>query len=197
MGQPPAPPPVGTCGGGCWASPAASPVGANGRRRSVGSGGRMPGGACSFAPSIWSGAACLPNRDQRLPHQVHCSYPVGQNSARRLTSSHPIQETFCDRALAQRRLQARAQARARRSAPVCYNLSSKHGGGILEVLKIAKYALLDPYGPLGTPKPLPGSCFRIVRHLISDSVMYFVRTRRSCTVRAAVFRVSESNHTQR
>jgi len=130
----------------------------------------MPGGACSFAPSIWSGAACLPNRDQRLPHQVHCSYPVGQNSARRLTSSHPIQETFCDRALAQRRLQARAQARARRSAPVCYNLSSKHGGGILEVLKIAKYELLDPYGPLGTPKPLPGSCFRIVRHLISDSV---------------------------
>ena len=131
----------------------------------------MPGGACSFAPSIWSGAACLPNRDQRLPHQVHCSYPVGQNSARRLTSSHPIQETFCDRALAQRRLQARAQARARRSAPVCYNLSSKHGGGILEVLKIAKYRLLDPYGPLGTPKPLPGSCFRIVRHLISDSVV--------------------------
>ena len=170
MGQPPAPPPVGTCGGGCWASPAASPVGANGRRRSVGSGGRMPGGACSFAPSIWSGAACLPNRDQRLPHQVHCSYPVGQNSARRLTSSHPIQETFCDRALAQRRLQARAHALARRSAPVCYNLSSKHGGGILEVLKIAKYRLLDPYGPLGTPKPLPGSCFRIVRHLISDSV---------------------------
>jgi len=44
------------------------------------------------------------------------------------------------------------------------------GGGILEVLKIAKYGLLDPYGPLGTPKPLPGSCFRIVRHLISDSV---------------------------
>ena len=44
------------------------------------------------------------------------------------------------------------------------------GGGILEVLKIAKYELLDPYGPLGTPKPLPGSCFRIVRHLISDSV---------------------------
>ena len=121
LGQPPAPPPVGTCGGGCWASPAASPVGANGRRRSVGSGGRMPGGACSFAPSIWSGAACLPNRDQRLPHQVHCSYPVGQNSARRLTSSHPIQETFCDRALAQRRLLARAQALARRMLRFCYN----------------------------------------------------------------------------
>ena len=47
------------------------------------------------------------------------------------------------------------------------------GGGILEVLKIAKYGLLDPYGPLGTPKPLPGSCFRIVRHLISDSVMVY------------------------
>ena len=38
------------------------------------------------------------------------------------------------------------------------------------MLRLAKYPLLDPYGPLGTPKPLPGSCFRIVRHLISDSV---------------------------
>ena len=55
LGQPLPRPLVGTCGGGCWASPAASPVGANGRRRSAGSGGRMTGGACIFAPSIWSG----------------------------------------------------------------------------------------------------------------------------------------------
>ena len=58
LGQPRPRPLVGTCGGGCWASPAASPAGANGRRRSAGSGGRMPGGACIFAPSIWSGSTC-------------------------------------------------------------------------------------------------------------------------------------------
>ena len=55
-------------------------------------------------------------------------------------------------------------------SPGCYSISRRLGGGILEVLKIAKYQLLDPCGPLGTPKPPPGSYFRIVRHLISDSV---------------------------
>ena len=45
---------------------------------------------------------------------------------------HPTRPTFCDRALAQRRLQARERALARRSAPICYSSSSKLGGGILE-----------------------------------------------------------------
>ena len=85
LGQPPTPPPVGTCGGGCWASPAASPVGANGRRRSVGSGGRMPGGACIFALSIWSGyLQSVPAKPDAtfLQHRVHCWYPVAQKKWR-------------------------------------------------------------------------------------------------------------------
>ena len=74
----------------------------------------------------------MPNRDPRLQCRVHCSYPVGQKSARHLASFHPTRPTFCDRALAQRRLQARERALARRSAPICYTVVAKLGGGILE-----------------------------------------------------------------
>ena len=46
---------LGPCDSGCWASPAASPVGANGCRRCLGSQGRMPDGAYSFPTPSWSG----------------------------------------------------------------------------------------------------------------------------------------------
>ena len=149
LGRPPTPLLVSTCGGGCWASPAASPAGANGRRRSVGSGGRVPGGACSFALSIWSGSAGLPNRDPRLQHRAHCSYPVAQNSARHLASFHPIQETFCDRARPQRRLQGRAGERTR--ARVLRSVTAgraKMRGAKAEAWKTARYSPLKPHGPL-------------------------------------------------
>ena len=57
---------MGPCNSGYWSSPAASPVGANGRRRCGATQGRVPGGACSFPISVWSGTACLLNRLTRF-----------------------------------------------------------------------------------------------------------------------------------
>ena len=57
---------MGPCNSGYWASPSASPVGVNDRRRCVHIQGRVPGGACSFPISVRSGTACLLNRLTRL-----------------------------------------------------------------------------------------------------------------------------------
>ena len=70
---------MGPCNSGYWESPAASPVGLNGRSRYRGSQGRVPGGVCIFPISVWSGTACLLNRLHGLPEALHCSYPVSQN----------------------------------------------------------------------------------------------------------------------
>ena len=57
---------MGPCNSGYWASPSASPMAVNDRRRCVHTQGRVPGGACSFPISVWSGTACLLNRLTRL-----------------------------------------------------------------------------------------------------------------------------------
>ena len=66
LGRPCGRPPLGPGGSGVRASPAASPVGANGAGRLCGSVGRVSDGAYSFATSMWSGSACLLNRVQRF-----------------------------------------------------------------------------------------------------------------------------------
>ena len=76
-------PRMGPCNSGYWASPSASPVGMNGRRRCCGFQGRVPCGACIFPISVWSGTACLLNRLHGLPEALHCSYLRVQKSARR------------------------------------------------------------------------------------------------------------------
>ena len=97
----------------------------------------------------------MPNRDPRLQCCVHCSYPVGQKSR---ATWHPSTRSRRPSATASWprggswREHKRWRVGVLRSAT---KLVGNRGGGILEVLKIAKYQLLDPYGPLGTPKPPP------------------------------------------
>ena len=115
-------------------------------RRCVGSQGRVPGGAYSFAPSMWSGEACLLNRALGLPYPVHCSYPVGQNYTHRRTSFLGCHNTFWHRALPRRVLQPRARADVR----------AKMRGANLDAWKTARYSPpLNPYGPLETAREGP------------------------------------------
>ena len=119
---------LGPCDSGCWASAAGSPVGANGAGRFCGTVGRVPGGAYNFAPSMWSGEACLLNRALGLPYPVHCSYPVGQNYTHRRTSFLGCHNTFWHRALPRRVLQPRARALARQSPSICCRCEGENAG---------------------------------------------------------------------
>ena len=98
-------PRMGPCNSGYWLSPSASPVGVNGRRRCCGSQGRVPGGACIFAPFIWSATACLLKRLLVLLEALHCSYLRVQKSARRRASFLGTHNTFWRSSLPRRALQ--------------------------------------------------------------------------------------------
>ena len=99
---------MGPCNSGYWESPAASPVGLNGRSRYRGSQGRVPGGACIFAPSVWSATACRRKRLLVLLEALHCSYLEVQKSARRRTSFLGNHDTFWRSSLPRRALQTLA-----------------------------------------------------------------------------------------
>ena len=124
--------PMGPCNSGYWASPSASPVGVNGRRRCCGSQGRVPGGACIFPISVWSGTACLLNRLLVLPDALHCSYPVSEKSAHRRASFLGTHNTFWRSLLPRRALQTRAGRLARQgpsfSVRTCTKLGGENGG---------------------------------------------------------------------
>ena len=80
---------VSTDNGGCRTSPAASPMGADGRRSLRGTVGRLPDHPSIFAPSVESVRAHLVKRVHVLPDRLHCSSPVGQKYRRRQTSFPP------------------------------------------------------------------------------------------------------------
>jgi hypothetical protein len=112
-----------------------------------------------------------------LPDPVHCSYPVVQTSACRLTSFHPTRQTFCDRALAQSAEEAPGENTSASCATECFDpldtaeISevTNWGGGVsarLDALKAAKYRVAHhphtPRGPAPSPTQLAPRCR--VRH---------------------------------
>ena len=117
LGRPRPRPTLGPGGSGVWASPAASPVGVNGRSRCCGFQGRVPCGACIFAASVWSGTACLLNRLHGLLEAVHCSYLAPQKSVSGRASFLGNHDPIWRSALPRRTLQARERERASEGPP--------------------------------------------------------------------------------
>ena len=80
----------------------------------------------------WLGVPAKPDATFAI-YQARCSYQVGQNSARRLTSFHPTRPTFRDRALhgpEEAPGESTALARAQRvRTPICYSGQTTPGGG--------------------------------------------------------------------
>ena len=165
---------MGPCNSGYWASPAASPVDTNGRRRCCGSQGRVPCGACIFAPFIWSATACPLNRLHGLPEALHCSYLGVQKSARRRASFLGNHDTFWRSSLPRRALQTRARRLAREGPSFTVRTCTTAGGRKWGTLCFAKQRPVctswDTYRPFRTPGARPRNYFRNVRHLISAPV---------------------------
>ena len=165
---------MGPCNSGYWESPAASPVGLNGRSRYRGSQGRVPGGACIFAASVWSGTACQRKRLVVLLEAVHCSYLAPQKSVRRRTSFLGNHDTFWRSSLPRRALQTRARRLAREGPSFTVRTCTTAGGRKWGTLALAKQRPVctswDTYRSFRTPGARPRNYFRNVRHLISAPV---------------------------
>ena len=165
---------MGPCISGYWTSPAASPVGVNGRSRCCGSQGRVPGGACIFAASVWSGTACQRKRLVVLLEAVHCSYLAPQKSVRRRTSFLGNHDTFWRSSLPRRALQTRARRLAREGPSFTVRTCTTAGGRKWGTLALAKQRPVctswDTCRPFPTPGARPRNYFRNVRHLISAPV---------------------------
>ena len=119
---------MGPCNSGYWESPAASPVGLNGRSRYRGSQGRVPGGVCIFPISVWSGMACRRKRLAVLLEAVQCSYLVSEKSVRRRTSFLGNHDTFWRSSLPRRALQTRARRLAREGPSFTVRTCTTAGG---------------------------------------------------------------------
>ena len=173
---------MGPCNSGYWESPAASPVGVNGRSRYRGSQGRVPGGVCIFPISVWSGMACRRKRLAVLLEAVQCSYLVSEKSVNRRTSFLGNHDTFWRSSLPRRALQTRARRLAREGASFTHTVRTctTAGGRKWGTLRIAKQRPVctswDTYRPFRTPGARPRNYFRNVRHLISAPVTTRQRT---------------------
>ena len=165
---------MGPCNSGYWESPAASPVGVNGRSRYRGSQGRAPGGACIFAASVWSATACLLNRLHGLLEALQCSYLAPQKSARPRTSFLGNHDTFWISSLPRRALQTRARRLAREGPSFTVRTCTTAGGRKWGTLTSAKERPVctswHTCRPFRTPGSRPRNYFRNVRHLISAPV---------------------------
>ena len=165
---------MGPCNSGYWESPAASPVGLNGRSRYRGSQGRVPGGVCIFPISVWSGMACRRKRLAVLLEAVQCSYLVSEKSVRRRTSFLGNHDTFWRSSLPRRALQTRARRLAREGPSFTVRTCTTAGGRKWGTLPVAKQRPVrtswDTYRPFRTPGARPRNYFRNVRHLISAPV---------------------------
>ena len=140
---------MGPCNSGYWTSPAASPVDTNGRRRCCGSQGRVPCGACIFAPFIWSATACPLNRLHGLPDALHCSYPVSEKSARRRAPFLGNHDTFWRSSLPRRALQTRARRLAREGPSFTVRTCTTAGGAKMGGRWTSQNK--DPFAHPGTP----------------------------------------------
>ena len=165
---------MGPCNSGYWESPAASPVGLNGRSRYRGSQGRVPGGVCIFPISVWSGMECRRKRLAVLLEAVQCSYLVSEKSVRRRTSFLGNHDTFWRSSLPRRALQTRARRLAREGPSFTVRTCTTAGGRKWGTLNFAKQGPVctswDTYRLFRTPGARPRNYFRNVRHLISAPV---------------------------
>ena len=169
---------MGPCNSGYWESPAASPVGVNGRSRYRGSQGRVPGGVCIFPISVWSGMACRRKRLAVLLEAVQCSYLVSEKSVRRRTSFLGNHDTFWRSSLPRRALQTRARRLAREGPSFTVRTCTTAGGrkwGTLAAKQRPVCTSWDTYRPFRTPGARPRNYFRNVRHLISAPVLTLPR----------------------
>ena len=163
---------MGPCNSGYWESPAASPVGLNGRSRYRGSQGRVPGGVCIFPISVWSGTACLLNRLLVLPDALHCSYPVSEKSAHRRASFLGTHNTFWRSLLPRRALQTRAGRLARQgpsfSVRTCTKLGGRKWGALINRQNKTRSSILGRLLTVRDPRGTANIFFGNLHGLISD-----------------------------